>query len=156
MRLDFFVLADGASAPDGKVYIHGGAITRVFPTGFPATTVMAAVTRLLFDADEIGGEPRPFTIELAEPEQDSWQTIGDVGLVPEEPAGGAREGEDLAIIVVAGLVISFSRPGSYRFRVMLGSDELAVRRVYVTELDDPSHPNPPEAQESSVQDPMSE
>lgn len=153
MRLDFFILADNASAPDGKVYIHGGAITRVFPGAFPAATPLTAVTRLLVDSDELGGQPRTFALEWAAPDELSWHALGDVELVPQEPPWGVREGEDLAMVIVAGFGIAFPGPGSYRFRVTLEGQELAVRRVYVTTLDDPAHPSPPATQPPPPPDP---
>jgi hypothetical protein len=54
MRLDTFLLADAASAPpDGKIYVHGGGITRIDAPMLPFTLQLGIVIRLVVSEDEL-------------------------------------------------------------------------------------------------------
>jgi uncharacterized protein DUF6941 len=143
MKLDFFMLADGASSPDGKAYIHGGAITRVYPMSFPAPTMLTAVMRFLVDPDEVGGPTRTVFIEWSTPERpSSWVPVVTGDVAPQIPEGvGFREGEDLGMLIVAHMVIGFENPGSHHVRLRLDTDVVCERRLYVIALDDPARPH---------------
>ena len=152
MRLDFFMFADGASAADGKVYIHGGAITKVHPPTYPSPPFMlTAVVRLLVDPDETG--PGTVTLEWRKASEQAWSRLigGDVS-VP-EPSPEERKGEeDQGVLIVANMLLSFETAGSHEFRLRMDDDELAVRRLFLTPLDDPSRPQAKEPQGSRPTD----
>src|SRR5437867_5681011 len=46
MELDYLVLADAATAAEGKLYIHGAGWDRVLAREWPAAPAMAAAVRL--------------------------------------------------------------------------------------------------------------
>src|SRR5262245_50313329 len=56
MRLDTCLLADAATTtPDGKVFIHGGGITRLTPPTLPWThPMLALVLRFELEEDDPG------------------------------------------------------------------------------------------------------
>jgi hypothetical protein len=67
MRLDSFLLADAATAnADGRVYIHGGGITRFDVPGLPFGTPLSIYLRFIVDDDELSS-PHEFEIEFTDP-----------------------------------------------------------------------------------------
>jgi hypothetical protein len=141
VKLDFFMLADDASAPDGKVYIHGGAITRAYPPNYPAPFVVTAVTRVLVDPDEIDGPPHPFSVEWFAPRDIAPSGVARTDIIPSKPTTGVREGEDIGIVIVARMAVQLPQPGSYRVRVRLDGEVVCERQFYAAPTDDPTRPS---------------
>jgi hypothetical protein len=139
LKLDFFLFADGASAADGKVYIHGGAITKVNPPAYPSPPMMlSAVARMLVSRDDIG--MHTVALEVKKPGSSAWTRL--LGTEAEVPEDVRTASDDAGLLLIANLVLSFQVPGSHEFRLVVDDDELAARRLLLTPLDDPSRQKP--------------
>jgi hypothetical protein len=122
MTLDFFMLADGANVAEGKIYIHGGGITRFHVPAFPSPMPqVAAVARFIIARDDIG-RSQPITI--------GWRGPGDLGLLHEIRGDitaqdlGSLPNEEHGVVIVATFSgIPLERPGSYEARLTIIGDE---------------------------------
>jgi hypothetical protein len=135
MRLDFFMLADDASSPDGKVYIHGGAITRAHVPSFPAQVLVAAIARLLVDPEEIGGPSHPVSFEWVGPGQADPSQVASTDVAPIDPPGGFGGGEDVGLVVVAKMLVPCQGPGPHEVRFRMDGEVICSRRLYVGPLE---------------------
>jgi hypothetical protein len=90
MRLDTFLLADAVASADGKVYIHGGSVTRLRVPVLPFPLGQLGVYARLLPEDDA---------ELLEPHELLILIIGPTGLPNVPPAqftiGAAAELEPL-------------------------------------------------------------
>jgi hypothetical protein len=78
LRLDAIILADHAAAAEGKLYIHGGGITRINVPFVPfAVPMLAIVLRYMIETPE---DRAPHTVEM------QFQTPGGVHLFPDGSA----------------------------------------------------------------------
>jgi hypothetical protein len=116
MELDLFLAADAAASFEGKLYIHGGSITRLTPPFLPwAHPQLALVARFALEPKDYEAE-QVLRFRLVRPD-------GQTGLdasspVPSEPTPQLLEGEQgfkIAVITVAGIV--FDQEGLYRIEV---------------------------------------
>jgi hypothetical protein len=133
VRLDFFVLADAANVADGKIYIHGGGLTRFNVLQFPSPMPqVAAVARFIVEDDDLG-RPQPVTIDWRGPGGGVFQGVTGEVLVE---AIGRAEGEDRGVVLVAVFGGSpLEQPGRYEARLIMSGDEQgAVVRPVVAVL----------------------
>ena len=129
MRLDFLMLADGANVAEGKVYVHGGAVTRATFPGFPSNPMLlTAVARFLIDADELG-TPQQREVAFEMSRDDGTQVDLGGGTLRWEPVGEVREDEEQAVVVVAPMLIVFQGPGRYELRLLLNGEVVGTRRL---------------------------
>jgi hypothetical protein len=139
MRVDFFMLADGASVAEGKVYIHGGAITRVHAASYPSPPIaITAVARFLVDPADAESSHR-VSIEWLQPNGVAWPPIS-TEIPIDQVMERFREGEEQGVLIVANSLISFEMPGSHEVRLRLDDQIVRERRLFATPLDDPSRP----------------
>jgi hypothetical protein len=126
LELDSFLIADGAyGSPEGKIYIHGGGITRLNPLWVPwLQPQLAFMIRLKAEPEDFG-EHHVVTIAFIDPagEEGERSTIahefGPIG--PPE----AIEGEDLFLQLFLTISpIPFNRAGLYHVAVRVDGDEL--------------------------------
>jgi len=68
MRFDFALLADAAQVVDGKLYVHGGGLTRMTATSVPWMQPVAICMRLEPDADEDLNREWQFRVVVLGPE----------------------------------------------------------------------------------------
>lgn len=136
MKLDFLILADGANVGEGKVYIHGGAITRATFHDFPSQPMLlTAVARFLLDEDERGNpQRREVTFEMARADGTAV-TLG-AGQLSWEPVTPIREDEDQAAVLVAPMLIVFERPGRYELRLHLDGELVGARGLAAVQAED--------------------
>jgi hypothetical protein len=138
MRLDFFLLADGANFSEGKLNVHGGAITRMNATGFPFVLPrIFGVARLLFEE----GEGREETVDIAI----GWTDGEGRELTPR--LGGTLtagqdhrqvvplEGEERSFVVVAEMGgISFDAPGPVFVELVMNGEVVSRRPLIVVDV----------------------
>ena len=132
MRLDTCLLADAADAtPDGKLFIHGGGISRITPPVLPwVHPTIAVVLRFEMD-DEDPGRAHVLTIDL--------RTASDESVLPDPPSLTLNLGRPTTVagepayaqaaIQLAGL--KFETAGLYHFSVVLDGEEIASPRLAV-------------------------
>ncbi len=132
MRLDLFMLADGASAADGKLYIHGGAITRVSPPTLPSPPIiLTVVARFLVDVEELGEAAVPLTVTWTRPDG-SVRLVGSAEASRDRPEAVPQD-EDLGAVMLMNTLITFDVAGRHEVSLRLGDDPdpIAVRGLLV-------------------------
>jgi|SRR5579884_1087658 len=142
MKLDFFILADGVNVAEGKVYIHGGAITRIHPPSFPSPPLgVTAAIRLLVEPEEFDASSHSIVLDFRRRDgSDSWSTILDGEMHFDPRPSDTHEGEDQGFLVVAQMGLAFPDPGAREIRLRIDGQELATRGLFVTALDDQERP----------------
>jgi Family of unknown function (DUF6941) len=135
MRLDFFMLADAAHVADGKLYVHGGGITRV---NLPETPFhlpqVAAVARFVIEQGDIGN-PSVVAIEWRQPDGEPLPPRIEGEVVPTRPDGAVEEEELAAILVATFNGLSLPQVGNYEVVLMLAGNTVARRPVLAVRTD---------------------
>lgn len=128
MKLDMALLADAAAGPpDGKLYIHGGGITRITALIQPwPQPSLAIVLRFLTESQD-WGKPATISIELEDPAGDKATPPGDMPVeIPGNSYDDTIEGEQTALQIVLNLNnIVFRQLGLFTFTVLLDGDVVA-------------------------------
>jgi hypothetical protein len=125
MRLTTSLLADAARVEGGKLYIHGGGWDRINVSGLPSThPTMALVLIFEIPYDEALRD-QSMSIHLLD-EDDSplgpeIKGMLNVGHAPRTKPGAPTFVPQAITIQL----VTFERPGRYRFRVLTGDVELA-------------------------------
>jgi hypothetical protein len=132
MRLDVCWLADAATGtPDGKLFIHGGGITRLSPPQLPwVHPMLALVLRFQIDRDD-ANQPHEIGLQIVAP--DGTQLLSPAPAVAVDPGRPiAVEGEETylqAVVQLAGLV--FASAGIFTFNVSVDADIVRALPVAV-------------------------
>jgi hypothetical protein len=130
MRLDTFLLAEAASASvqDGKLYVHGGGLTRVTAPTLPFVLPQLAVAaRFLVEDDEELSQSHQFRISLNDPDGSAVIPPIPVQMEPGEPVQ-LPDGEERFVqfaMTFGGVV--FARAGIYSFSLVL--DDIVQREM---------------------------
>jgi hypothetical protein len=143
MKLDFLMLADGASSADAKVYIHGGAITRVYGPALPFGPIpIAIIARLLVEEADRNTSPE-FTVEVLRP--DGSALLPPVtGQIPGAPfLDVSQTGEERGVVIVLNAFSMFDVSGVHRVVFRLDGEVLAERPLLAVVAADESAPPAP-------------
>lgn len=120
MRLDLMMLADAATAgPEGKLFIHGGGISRISAPMLPWTQPhLGLVARFEMDADDYD---RPHEFQLAVTGPGNAVMVPPAQLpIPPQHRPDAAEGEELYMNIALGLAtLTFTQEGVYRFELRM-------------------------------------
>lgn len=136
MILDFVLLADAASMAEGKLHVHGGAITRFNVPQFPFhVPTVAIVIRMILEEGDVGRER---TIAL------DWFRDGEPippvsieGPIQPNPPLVAVEGEEVSAIVVATVNgLPLDEPGLYELVVRLDGEVISRKPVPAVRVED--------------------
>jgi hypothetical protein len=129
LELRIFTIADHAVvAPDGKLYMNGGGVDRLFMQSFPgATTPLSLVIRFRVPWG-MTSQPIPFEVRLLDADRNSiipGPLAGgnlEVGRVP-----GQRPGDELAAMVAFNFAgVPIANEGTVFFHLSVDHKELAV------------------------------
>jgi hypothetical protein len=145
VQVDVFLLSDAATAAaDGKLYIHGGGITRINAPTLPITVPVTLAVSLALDADELG---RDFHFV--------WRVVGPDGspVIPQSEADataegrfqGAIEGEQSHLQFTLTMALPISQEGIHRLTLEVDSE--LVREITLPVVIVPPEPStapPPE------------
>ena len=126
MKLDMLLLADAATVtPDGKLFIHGGGITRIDATALPWTQPQLFIAaRLLVEDDDY---QRSHRLELAVTSPSGARLVPPAPLeVPRPPMPPEDSmGEERFMQMALGLAsLTFSERGPYRFELWVNGELL--------------------------------
>lgn len=130
MRLRTLLLAEHASQDSsGKVYVHGGGITRIgahLPTKLPFVTLLG---QWLVEDDDLGREI-PIRITITNPSGDVLgqpleQTIG-----PLVKKGELFEDQTMTVAIAMG-GMPLESAGRYEFEIVLGEEQASTLGVAV-------------------------
>jgi hypothetical protein len=124
MELETFLLADAAAGADGKLYIHGGGLTRITPPMLPWLQPQLALV-LIFRADpEELAQPHEFQLTLLDPDGAAAMPAVEDEIAPAEHLAAAVPGEESHLHIVLTLSpVRFTRVGAYRFNVAIDGRE---------------------------------
>ena len=120
MNVDYVVLADAASAAEGKLYIHGAGWDTVRALQFPAIHHAIAVAMRLRVGWHETNQQHVLQVDLADADEQSllpdlFRSEINVGRPPHLEPGE----EQVMPIVVNFVNISFAKPGTYVIKVLL-------------------------------------
>lgn len=117
MRVDYMVLADAASASDGKHYIHGGGWDTIFGRSFPVLYKHLAVAARL--RTEWGETDQSHTIQLDVVDENGRSILTTApgplsGTVNMGRPAAIRPGSDQVFPIALNLYrLTFTYPGTY-------------------------------------------
>lgn len=121
MRFDFAMLADAAQVVEGKLYIHGGALTRITAGALPWTQPIAMGMRLEPDADDDLSREFRFRLTVVGPDSDVLAEHETPLSLQRPQADPPAEGEPLGVVL--GLTLNGLVFRSYGLhRITLGFD----------------------------------
>jgi hypothetical protein len=133
MRLDACLLADAATAtPDGKLFIHGGGITRLTPLVLPWTHPLLGVV-VRFEVEPGDNEQaHEISLRLVSPDGEQMPLpLPTITVTPERPAH-AIEGEEHYVQLALGLAgITFQGDGIHVLELALNGDTIRGLRLAV-------------------------
>lgn len=125
MRLDAFLIADAATAADGKLFVHGGAITRITPSRFPWGQPLAFALMLVLDETDDPTASHALAIELKDSADNNMIPTGVYNLPPMADYG-VMPGEVPAYAIAASYTqVVFPQEGMYEVRVSV--DDAVMR-----------------------------
>jgi hypothetical protein len=135
MILRNFILADAVTfGPEGKYFLHGGGIGKVYATHFPWTQPQLAVFATLVPVDEPAGSDHDFAVTFLAPsgEELAARTGGNFRVPPNE-----REDVRPVINFATSLVgVQFPAEGLYWVRALYDGEELGRLPLEVEERED--------------------
>ena len=136
MKLAFAMLADSASLlPDGKIAIQGGDIDTVRTHSFPALQpTVTLVVKLIAEPSDRNNEI-DLTIEGKTPQNETWFPSTSIALPWKDAGTVDRPAKHIVVINLPMLV--FLTEGTYIFRLLLGTTELAAVPLYAERLASP-------------------
>jgi hypothetical protein len=125
MELDTFMLADAATGtPDGKLFIHGGGITRITPPIIPWTHPQLAIVARLRMAAEDWDQVHELQLSLLDP-GGALITPSAPITIPAPPRPPHAEGEEQYVQLALGIASpTFAVEGLYRVELRRGDDVL--------------------------------
>lgn len=126
MRLDMAILADAATAPpDGKLYIHGGGITRITAPVLPWTQPqLAIVARFLVESGD-EHESHALEVTLASPQGQNIFPPAAIEIPTHEFPGPPLEGEERFMqMALAIAALTFAVEGVYRINLTLDGEHI--------------------------------
>lgn len=104
MKIDTLLLADAATASEGKIYVHGGGLTNITPPFFPWThPQLAIVFRVVVEpGDE--AEDHEMVIEILDPE--GAAVVPELKVPMPRDSIPPREEEDEVIYLMGALTLA--------------------------------------------------
>ena len=118
MRQEFLMLADGAEAMNGKIFILGGGVDRHAATSFdPAAALQAAIAcSVLVDWGEAN---RTFAVALKIVDEDEHVAVALEFTMESGRPPGAKPGQRLRTLLAVRGPFPIPHPGGYRLAMEL-------------------------------------
>jgi hypothetical protein len=137
MQLDTFMLADAATgAPDGKLYIHGGGITRIAAPEIPWTQPQLAIVTRLLMAPEDWGQTHRLQVLLLAPDRTPLMPTANVE-IPAPSQLPAAEGQEQYMQLTLGFASpTFLEEGLYTVELHVNDELLRSMPLPVVLLPD--------------------
>jgi hypothetical protein len=135
MRLDLCLLADAVAAnpQDGKLFIHGGGITRITPLALPWVQALAVAVRFEVEEED---QTRPHAVEFSilDPAEEPIFVSPAIEI---PPLKREETGEDTFLQLATNLgVLHLIAAGSYTFSLKL--DGHVIRRLALRVAEPPT------------------
>jgi len=140
MQLDSFLLADNVIAAEGKLYIHGGGITRINAPAVPIVVPqLMIIVRLLLDPEEVN-QAHELQLELADP-AGRPVILAPPSRIPAPGDAGAATGEEQFLQLILGLAgILLETVVIYRLTVSIDGEVLRALSLPVVLIDRDDEP----------------
>jgi Family of unknown function (DUF6941) len=122
--IDFMILADGAQAVGGKLYMLGGGWTHCFIPQFPGRPVAPfAIALGLRVPYHLTNRKFSFALELTDSD---GARVGDVfaGELEQGRPPGIRAGTDQSILIAVNAAPEFPEPGRYSFNASIDGEPM--------------------------------
>lgn len=127
MEVDTFLLADGAHAVGGKLYVLGGGWNTISVAEFP-TTHQSSLALALRVAWEETNQRHTISVEQRTLEEEVVQQIVEMELETGRPPG-LRPGASQPVTVAAGCAFNAEEEGESEYSIVLIIDGAEVRRI---------------------------
>ena len=138
MRLDFAMLARAATAAEGQLFIHGGAMRAMTLPGFPTAIPLSIAARLVAEPEELGSTHGLSVSGIGPNEVEPFFTSPVLDFVLE---ADDVDQDDAEISVLVGITIGLvplPTPGAYHFLLVLDGDPLVTLPFYARPTAEPS------------------
>jgi hypothetical protein len=136
IRIDCFMLCDGAQESNGKLYVLGGGWDTLLGQDFPLTIHTFAVALKLAVPWNEANRQRRFRIEVRDPDNNKdilprpLEGEFNVGRPPT-----AQPGDDLTVVLAITFnAVVFPKPGTFGFHLLVDNDELATTKLCARKL----------------------
>jgi hypothetical protein len=136
MRLDAFLLADAVSTPpDGKVYVHGGGLTRIMAPSLPfILPQLGVLARFEVDESELQA-PHEFVISLTGPDGAYVIPPGHLRSEPVGALGPLPDGEEHYLQIALNFgSLPLASAGIYRFELHADDEPVKTMTIPVVSL----------------------
>lgn len=125
MDVDCLMLADGAQAVGGKVYILGGGWSAIGARSFPMSHKMTVVTTLRVGWQETN-ERHTFKLEVQTADNETIQEIANGQFEAGRPPG-IRAGDDQSMTMTVDTVLTADAPKD--LQIVLSIDDTVMKRL---------------------------
>jgi len=136
MEVEYAFLADGAqTSSDGKLYVLGGGIDKIFAKTFPAVhPFMSLVLKTKLHPSECERE-HTLELELWDPDGNSIGGKVSAKFSADRQPGGRPAFMQLVLNIVQ---VRFERPGDYAFQILIDGQHYKSVSFYLEETAGPS------------------
>lgn len=143
MQQEFLILADGAEATNGKIFILGGGVDRHLAAGFPAPLNADVAFSFLVEWGETNNR-HAVSLKILDEDDKPIATVLDGEFEVGRPPG-AKPGQDLRqLIAVRGPLPPIPKPGAYKIVLELnGKTSGPPFRFWVDRVEVPRQPASP-------------
>lgn len=158
MHLESFILADAATVAEGKLYVHGGGISRINAPSLPLAMQLTAAIRLIIDREDLG---RSHQVMLVVVDPDGSMLMPPISFEPvfEDRNPQMLPDEEQSLQVTLGMGLQFSRAGTYRIKLTVDEEVLRDMPLPVATLTEDQFrelavhqpPSPPPPQQNRAQ-----
>ena len=138
MRFDSLLLADAIDTSGGRLYIHGGGVTRIDAPILPWThPQLAFLIRLLAQDTADLQAPHRLGIRVDGPDGEVVipETVFEAGLPADAPLPVDGE-EPYRNLTLTASPLTFPRPGVYTIHLALDGQEVHTMRLLVSPVTD--------------------
>jgi hypothetical protein len=118
MRLDSLLLADAATAVEGKLFMHGGGISRITPPSVPwLQPQLAFVLRLVADGRDDLNQEHSVSISMRGPDGEFVMPPAGISIPGGQAPPAVPEEETSALVALTAAPLVFGQEGTYRIDI---------------------------------------
>ena len=135
IRQEFLLLADGAEAVNGKIYILGGGMDRYLARSFPVALKADVALGILVGWADTNSR---HALQVKFMDEDSNPIIGIEAEFEVGRPAGAKPGQDIRNLLAIKGPFLIPKPGAYKLMISLnGEDQDPPFRFWVDQADVP-------------------
>jgi hypothetical protein len=123
LEVEFMMVADGAQAVGGKLYVLGGGWTHLFMPQFPGQPAHFSLVIGLTVPWHLTNRRFNFAVELTDADNNRVAELGS-GQFEQGRPPGLRPGSSQRVLLAIGAAPEFPAPGRYVFHVSIDGQRL--------------------------------